>query len=279
MISYQSVAGTVNRHRDTPLGITAPPTMDPRTFLTALWGDTPPGPILIWMLPQKRSQWYQSFDHVNEDMAGYPDRDIYTGVGFPAPGTNQLINTKRGQASDIGGLAGMWADIDIAHTLHKKKNLVPNIESAMEIMAPLPEPTLVVHSGHGLQAWWLFEEPWIFEDQETNTRARTITQWWHQEIHGLFKSQGMTVDSVQNLDRVLRVPGTTNKKDSKNPVPVTVYTEGGARYRPLDFSQMVPPDFQARIPVSRNRKTNEIDSGGLVLDPRCRTAGHKTPWT
>ena len=239
--------------------------MDPRTFLTALWGNSPPGPILIWMLPQKRSQWYHSFDHINEDLAAYPDRDIYTGVGFPAPGTNELTKTRRGQASDIGGLAGMWADIDIAHVLHKKQNLTPSTEHALEIIAPLPEPTTIIHSGHGLQAWWLFEEPWIFEDQEVNTRARTITQWWHQEIHGLFKAQGMTVDSVQNLDRILRVPGTTNNKDSKNPVPVTVYKEGGPKYRPLDFSQMVPHDFQPRIPVSRNRKTNQIDANGLVL--------------
>ena len=239
--------------------------MDPRTFLTALWGNSPPGPILIWMLPQKRSQWYHSFDHINEDLAAYPDRDIYTGVGFPAPGTNELTKTRRGQASDIGGLAGMWADIDIAHVLHKKQNLTPSTEHALEIIAPLPEPTTIIHSGHGLQAWWLFEEPWIFEDQEVNTRARTITQWWHQEIHGLFKAQGMTVDSVQNLDRILRVPGTTNNKDSKNPVPVTVYKEGGPKYRPLDFSQMVPHDFQPRIPVSRNRKTNQIDANGLLL--------------
>ena len=94
--------------------------MDPRTFLTALWGESPPGPILIWMLPQKRSQWYHSFDHISEDLAAYPDRDLYTGVGFPAPGTNDLIKFKRGQASDIGGLAGMWADIDVAHPIHKK---------------------------------------------------------------------------------------------------------------------------------------------------------------
>ena len=240
--------------------------MDPRTFLTALWGESPPGPILIWMLPQKRSQWYHSFDHISEDLAAYPDRDLYTGVGFPAPGTNDLIKFKRGQASDIGGLAGMWADIDIAHPIHKKLNLTPTIDHALEILGRLPfKPTIIIHSGHGLQAWWLFEEPWVFKDQDENTYARTVTQWWHQEVHKLYKAEGMTVDAVQNLDRILRIPGTTNNKVAKDPIPVTLFEEGGLRYKPTDFAERMPPDFEARLPVSRNRGTNEINSNGLVL--------------
>lgn len=29
-----------------------------------------------------------------------------------------------------------------------------------------PKPTLLVATGHGLHAWWLFREPWICEHLE-----------------------------------------------------------------------------------------------------------------
>ena len=62
--------------------------MDPQQFLTALWGDPPPGQVPVWMLPQKRSSWYLRLDRVCRDLAAYPERDISTpGWGWrrPAP--------------------------------------------------------------------------------------------------------------------------------------------------------------------------------------------------
>ena len=32
-------------------------------------------------------------------------------------------------------------------------------------------PTVLVNSGHGLQAWWLFERPWIITDKAERGRA------------------------------------------------------------------------------------------------------------
>ena len=38
--------------------------MDAREFLMKLWGDPPPGQVLVWTLPQKRSIWYNRLDGV-----------------------------------------------------------------------------------------------------------------------------------------------------------------------------------------------------------------------
>ena len=242
--------------------------MDPRTFLTTLWGNPPKSEILIWMLPQKFSRWYLNFDHLNEQMAAYPERDLYTGVGYPAPGTTKLVSNVRGVAVDIGAIAGMWADIDVTHPIHQKTNLPPTREQGLALLAQLPfEPTIIIDSGHGLQVWWLFDKPWVFTGADDNATAQKLAQWWNHEILNLFAQEGWTVDAVHDLARVLRIPGTHNNKDPNQRVPVTTVKEDGPRYKRIQFLEQVPVDFRPTITVSRNRVNNEVNGEGFIMSP------------
>ena len=267
--SYQSDSDDVNNLTDTPQGSDYPSPMDPRTFLAALWGNPPPSEILVWMLPQKLSRWYLSFDHLNQDMAAYPERDVYTGVGYPAPGTTKLLSNFRGEAVDIGAIPGMWADIDVLHPLHKKPNLPPTREQALATLAKtLFEPTIIIDSGHGIQAWWLFDKPWIFEDQEADNReAQKLAQWWNREVKSLYAAEGWDIDSVFDLARVLRVPGTFNNKDPENRAPVTTIKEDGPRYKRLQFLEKVPADFRPTLSVNRSRLSNEVNGHDFLMSP------------
>ena len=92
--------------------------------------------------------------------------------------------------------------------MHRKPNLPPTQEQALATLEEaLLEPTLLVDSGHGIQAWWLFEQPWIFQTPEDQELGRRAAQWWHQHIKGLYTARGWTTDSVFNLDRIMRLPG------------------------------------------------------------------------
>ena len=242
---------------------------DPGEFLTTLWGNPPKSEILIWMLPQKLSKWYSRFDHLNEDMAAYPERDVYTGVGYPAPGTTKLISNIRGEAVDIGAIPGMWADIDVIHPIHKKPNLPPTREQALATLAKTPfEPTIIIDSGHGIQAWWLFDKPWIFEDQEADNReAQKLAQWWNREVKSLYAAEGWDIDSVFDLARVLRVPGTFNNKDPEHRAPVTTIKDDGPRYNRLQFLEKVPADFRPTLSVNRSRLSNEVNGHDFLMSP------------
>ena len=54
--------------------------MDAGQFLTELWGERPPGQVLVWRMPSKRSTWY--FDMTKVSVGGYTSEDVYTGVGL-----------------------------------------------------------------------------------------------------------------------------------------------------------------------------------------------------
>ena len=212
--------------------------MDAGQFLRELWGDPPRGQVLVWMLPQKRSTWYFKMDGVAVQLEGYADRDIYTGVGIAAPDAKVTSKT-RITSANVAGIPGLWADIDVAGLVHKKPNLPPTIEAAKEVLERLPfAPTILVHSGHGLQAWWLFEEPWIFRSEEERYQAQALARWWHGELAALFDGQGWTLDATHDLARVMRLPGTYNNKAER--VPVRVLTADGSRVSRQELLDLVP---------------------------------------
>ena len=253
-----------------------------REFLTALWGNPPPGVILIWTLPEKESNWYTRLDRVNQDVEHHAHEDVYTGVGIANRNRARFTTQKRLTEEEVGGLAGMWADIDWAHPVHRKPNLPPSLEQAMETLEGAQfEPTLLVNSGHGLQAWWLFETPWMFHTPEDQELGRRAAQWWHQHINGLYTARGWTTDSVFNLDRIMRLPGTWNNRVPGERRPVEIIRETARRYTPQDFLDLTPEDFQTSTPPpgrtgprkqGQNRRAvngngGNGGNGGLELDP------------
>ena len=212
--------------------------MDAGQFLRELWGDPPPGYVLVWMLPQKHSTWYFKLDGVAAQLEGYADRDIYTGVGIAAPDA-KLTSKTRVTSANVAGIPGLWADIDVAGLGHKKPNLPPTVEAAKEVLERLPfAPTILVHSGHGLQGWWLFEEPWIFRSEEERYQAQALSRWWHGKLAALFHERGWTLDATHDLARVMRLPGTYNNKAER--VPVTVLSLDGPRVSVQELLDLVP---------------------------------------
>ena len=259
----------------------------PEEFLKALWGKKPPGVVLIWTLPAKKSQWKTSFGGINRDMEQHQAEDVYTGVGIASRNGGRFTTQNKLTEEEVGGLAGMWADIDWDDPVHRKPHLPPSLEQALETMEEaLLEPTLLINSGHGLQGWWLFKEPWMFLNAEDHELGRRAAQWWHQHIKGLFTARGWAVDSVFNLDRIMRLPGTWNNRNPDERKPVTVIEDTGRRYTPQEFLDLVPEDFRTSAPPpGRNGRgprrkgtstwTGTAGASGLELRPDAEPSAMK----
>jgi len=127
----------------------------------------------------------------------------------------------------IAGIAGLWADVDYAGEDHAKPNLPPIEADAWGLIYAMPvPPTIVIHTGHGLQAWWLFEEPWMFESSLEREEAQAMIRGWQSHMAQIAKDRGgWVVDATHDLARLMRLPGTFNNKS--DPVPVKVLTFDG----------------------------------------------------
>jgi hypothetical protein len=65
-----------------------------------------------------------------------------------------------------------------------------------------PPPSVVIDSGNGIQAFWLLEEPL----QLNGTRE----EWELPEAYNIGIQHKFDADSCFNIDRIMRLPGTTN---------------------------------------------------------------------
>ena len=197
--------------------------LQPSEFLTALWGETPRAPVLVWTLPDRRSHWLASPQEADQD---WGERDVYTSVSLPHPDTKTPA-TRRVSAAEAHAIPGLWADVDYADDAHTKPGLPAKADALRVLMQDVETPTILVSSGHGYQPWWLFDEPWILDTDKERAQAQTLVRWWQNKLADALDA---AMDSTHDLARVLRVPGTTNRKGEPF-VPVTAEVTGARRTR------------------------------------------------
>lgn len=140
-------------------------------------------------------------------------QDVYFGV---CPYT-AVDPGSRGKADQAGALVGTWLDVDVKHPeAHKAENIPETTEQAFDLIYEMPKPpTLVVSSGYGLQAWWLFREPLLIRTLEDRIDAGQVATGWVATANRRAAKHGWKLDPVGDLARVLRVPGTWNRKGAE----------------------------------------------------------------
>jgi hypothetical protein len=210
------------------------------SFIRAFFRDAPAGQhILLWTVGrggEKTSHWCSSVEEAV--LAGQSDKtqdkNTYFGVGTRRYG-KYIEPNQRGDEKDVAYLYGTWIDIDIRSDAHAKENLPDSIEEAMDILEAVPlEPSYVINTGHGIQAYWLFTTPMSCGIQWQETKK------WTKRFNYTFKlfskKMGWDVDSVFDLTRVMRLPGTMNVKGGGS-APVTIISQSDKRYDPFEITE------------------------------------------
>lgn len=112
------------------------------------------------------------------------------------------------------GMVGLVADIDIAGPGHKGGKRYPSdLMCALAVVSALPlKANYVIHSGGGIQCWWLLHKPWIFDSDAKQAEAKSFLRHWQGVVKATAATEGYDVDSTCDLARVMRLPGTFNHK-------------------------------------------------------------------
>lgn len=130
--------------------------------------------------------------------------------------TAPLAPGQRGGNADSLALPALWADIDIAGAAHKDDNLPPDWAAAERVVAEsrLPQPSVVIDSGHGMYPIWLLDPPVVLTAEDDGyVRAGAVSADWQRVIAASSERLGYHYgEGVGDLARVLRLPGTVNRK-------------------------------------------------------------------
>jgi P4 family phage/plasmid primase-like protien len=194
-------------------------------YFERVHGSEPQGWLILWTRQDKATRAFDLRQEVALDEAvKYAARraaasDVYAAVGLQAEAPPR---GSRGKEGGVVALPGLWADIDIGGTAHKAKDLPGSEEEALSLVdaVGLP-PSVVVRSGFGLQVYWLFREPFVIETEAERQDLKSLSRRFQQMLRLQARARGWTIDPTADLCRVLRVPGTFNRKIPDDVRPVT----------------------------------------------------------
>lgn len=230
------------------------PAEQAQTFFGALLGGTGEQLGGCWLTITKiypakdaepRTQWVRadpdSLATVVTRTVGDADASgIYVGLGLT---DNRQSDPKVGRlrAAHVTGLAFLSLDIDIAGDGHESgKPYVPDLATALALAYDLGlEPTVVIHTGHGIQAFYRLAQPWVFgavdEDDDgapviddskveaERRRAADLVWSFVTSVRIRAKQKGgWAVDPTGDLARLVRIPGTRNRKVAGEDLPVEI---------------------------------------------------------
>lgn len=229
--------------------------MDTLQYLEALWCDG--YHHYIWTLQDRRSHWAESPEQAAEIVARIGDgKDVYFGPGATV---GPLGAEHRPKADQVEAIHCLWADVDVLGDGHSAKHYPPTFADALTLIAD-PEPSLLIHSGGGWQAYWLLKEPWDLDSEAERERAKSLMERWQRLLKYRAREKGWVLDSTHDISRILRVPGTYNLKQAQ-PRAVRIKSESSARYNASDLEEILDAlGIQVQAPQAQ-----QPDAGGFVL--------------
>jgi hypothetical protein len=193
----------------------------PADFLAALYGDRPPGWLVAWTRQDRVTRWLPAGDHdeaARQAMTLAGNYDIYFGVGVQG---DKGRTNQRGKADTVIAIPGLWLDVDCRGGAHSATNL-PTLDEARSLVGLFGlQPSVVVHTGGGVHVYWIFRRPWVFRDSSDRQRAADQVAGFQRGMIALAAARDWRLDNTSDLARVLRLPGTTNRKMTPR-APVTV---------------------------------------------------------
>ncbi|MCP5005041.1 MAG: hypothetical protein GY941_14070 [Planctomycetes bacterium] len=152
--------------------------------------------------------------------AAHPGWHLYCGVS-PRDG-------RGGTKENVTEYTSVYGDFDYDKRMSKEAILKTLEEFCLK-------PSMVVDSGGGCQPYWIFETP---IQKEHLAEVERIGAWLKDEIKG---------DSVQDVSRILRIPGSINYKKIYDPKPV-------CKIISINEHRYILKDFLKRMPEKKEQK-------------------------
>lgn len=192
---------------------------------------------------------------VDAGHVGVPlDRDVWVG-----PNPTEHVTTGRPTADQVTRLAALHIDLDV------KATGCPSFDVAWAIIDDLSgmlgtRPVAVTMSGHGLQPVWAVEYARILGATERSV-ARALLRRWGRLVAAVAEKRAAKVDSLYDLTRILRCPGSVNWKDGAHPVKVECWADTGA---PLDVERILETLDEFNVPAMQD---DTRDPGAIISAP------------
>ena len=163
----------------------------------------------------------------------------------------QPTDGKRGDETVVSYQIACVVDIDIRSVAHKvdPEKLAADFNEAKSFL-PFT-PSLLIYSGYGLHAYYIFNMPIAITD-ENREELKRRNNLLLDVIR--VRANGITIDGVGDLPRILRTPGTFNYKLGADNAPLCHIVENtGLRFSP----DQIDEKLNSLIPIQTQKNVTE----------------------
>lgn len=210
-------------------------------FLSRWYGDAPR--MLCSIVPdgalEFKCLWPQQDGEVRAWLraASAGAKNVYYSINQPGWALD-----KKAEKGDIRTVRALHVDIDPQKDGETPEDCKARAQVALAAFDP--PPSVVVDSGNGVQAMWLLEEPVTLDGSEDG--------WRRMEAYNLSLARAFGADHCHNVDRIFRLPGTTNVPNRKK----------RAKGRTERESTLLPCSTWATYPLARFTPAPDLQEAG-----------------
>ena len=186
------------------------------------------------------------------------DRNIYFTVNRPNNAFLTRDNIKKPQKEDMFEARWLHVDIDPAEGQDIKEER-ERLLSALTDKRPkgIPDPTVIIFSGGGFQAFWRLDGPYQIDGNISNAEDFEL---YNKRLEQVFGG-----DHCHNVDRIMRLPGTVNVPDAKKRKKGRV--EELAKLLQFNDSSFKIEEFKKATAVQTSGPVRDVGSGAKVSIP------------
>ena len=247
--------------------------LSPKRFAKELWGIAPPDWVVEFFLieykptpdnPKNKSTGCYLFpvSKAISEWAGV-ERGLHqlNSKGWNIhPGVNPRFRRPvggRGKNADVMCYVALWLDLDF----HGQEAAVRAAwAKLLEIFTAAGiRPSVIVESGRGIHVYWLLDKPY------PNAEARPCCAGLQKEA-SICDVEGGGSDPINDPCRVLRMPGTQNLKDKKDPRPCVVVEASWKRYPLSAFADYKTEVKKSAEDLEEERIQKKVKSLGKAKD-------------
>ena len=122
------------------------------------------------------------------------DHNVYVALGLHDP-AHTPPPARRGARETICAIPGLWVELDHNQGAHAAASRLPSPDALLAFLASVPVPaSLLVDSGGGIHAYWLFRECWCFDTMEEQHRAAALMHRFQRTLQVRAAEEGWTID-------------------------------------------------------------------------------------
>jgi hypothetical protein len=188
-------------------------------------------------------------------------------VYFSVNPTTSAVS-KKATKTDIAAVELLHVDLDpfVGEDFDSERERIRQRLNGSLAADGIPPPSFIIDSGGGYQAFWRLAEPIKLNGDPAQIETA--------ELYNIEIARRLGGDSCQNIDRIMRLPGTRNwpnkKKRAKGRVPTDAFVYDRPTEAPYPLSAFTPANLDAGKPRSGNRThvaTSTLPTGtGMDVD-------------